>query len=460
MRPSFRGAFTLLGLAVTAALTAGCTDETAPNSTDPTATSIASGVDCVAVREACETVNIDGRTYRYSLTSGDGAQQFRGGSKSVVLFDLGGPGKALFGTGEATYIASQWQGPERLLFLEEPWVTQEVTGNCAESLRLFYRGLHDATSLPASKVAEACRLQERGKWGWSPSNYRGVVEAILEKEKLDLVGVVGASFGAPRVRALMETLNVEWAIFNSPAPYGLDGDEYVDSRAAAAVQVAQEACHECKEPNGVERLIDSTQVALRESPIELETRTPLLTSTDVAAATIGSAYLSKGDRAEFISELARFGPKGADLVAEISDSTLLRFGAEDMSPAILAYFDEVCRSYAPWESVDGRDDSVAGTLGRLHAPCRSVTTTGPHSTQQRGEVVVPTCLIYSESDGVTPPQFVMPWRHSLGSEGTVLLESESGHASLDMTLRCYRTLVLDQEGESLNSSAGAGRVLD
>ena len=104
----------------------------------------------------------------------------------------------------------------------------ELTGAaCDSALSAFYRAIRrsDAAAF-ARKLVEACRLGTPGRWGWTADDYAEVVDAIAAAEDLELVGVVGTSYGAIRARAVFDRPSLRWLVLNSPAPPAATGAAY------------------------------------------------------------------------------------------------------------------------------------------------------------------------------------------------------------------------------------------
>jgi hypothetical protein len=84
-------------------------------------------------------------------------------------------------------------------------------------------------------------------------------------------------------------------------------------------------------------------------PLQLDERTPPVNGQDVRAAVVGLPYLMPTERAATAASILRPDRAGAAAtVGQLSDALLLRYGTFDMSPATLAYLQEVCGSFGPW----------------------------------------------------------------------------------------------------------------
>jgi len=390
-------------------------------------------------------VVVDGRTFRYLILgerpAGQGATvqpSPRGTAEPLVdaaLVDLGGPGRALFGNDDAASVAARWPGSEVLLFLEEPWVTRQLSDGCARSLRELHAGVRAEQEPSGRGLVAACELGTPGTWGWSADDYRAVVDAVVRKERLRLRGVVGSSYGAPRTAAVTGRDELEWLVLNSPSPAEATGARYLQARTAAVLDALAAACAGCAAAEDAASVVATAQGRLRAAPVVLPERTPPVVAADAAAAAVAAAYLPDAERAALVEALRTPTTQGAALVGRLSDSTLLRYGELDVSPALLAYYDEVCRSYAPWDGLSSVAGPVGALLSRLHAPCAAVARVGgappPAPAQLRS------CVATSERDAVTPPAFARTWTDVL-DEPVTLTVPGTVHAGLEGLTSCLR----------------------
>lgn len=388
-------------------------------------------------------MTVGGQLHRYVITPGKAAAGPTGGS-DVVLVDLGGPGRSLFADRGVNEIVAAWPGDQRLMVLEEPWVSRPLSEGCGAALTSFYRWLRLAPPVgpaPASQAADggpperlvrACGLAEDGSWGWSSSRYRQVVDAALRAEHGRLVGTVGASFGAARASDLWAAaFDLRWVVLNSPAPVGISAQEYLDGRRHGAMLAFKDGCVHCDAG-----AVDAAVARFASAPIVLDDRTPEVTGVDVAAAVVGLPYRAGAERREMVGTLLRDPRAAAPWIGQLSDSVLLRFGEYDMSPAALAYFSEICAQYAGWRALRAPSGPVEALLTRLHAPCRYVPGRVAPPPSRSG---VPACLATADDDYVTPPALTDPWLKRFPGAVRVR-EASEGHAKAARAVRCYERL--------------------
>ena len=310
-------------------------------------------------------------------------------------------------------------------------MTRPASGGCASSLSTFYRSLRGAESLQqpaASALVDACRLNAPG-WGWTPGAYARVVDAIAAKERLQLVGVVGTSYGAVRTESLWSRPSLRWLILNSPAPAAATGAAYLSARRDAVLASFARACRECRDERAAEALLSAAIAALEREPVELSTRTPEVAGVDVAAALVALTHLPPAERTRFAAGLRR--PNAlADSIGRLSDSTLLRYGEYDMSPAMLPYFEEVCGRYGPWPTSIG-SDPVGKLLAALHLPCRSIDRLPAAHTATPASV----CIAHGDQDLVTPRAFAEQWIKRFPS-ARVVDSPQATHGVPELARRC------------------------
>jgi hypothetical protein len=371
----------------------------------------------------CAQVEVGGNVYRYSLQRRGAATR-----REAVVVDLGGPGRALFGSDDHRVFASTWPGREALLFVEEPWVTRPLSSRCAEALEGFLRGLRAAPrkGARASRLVGACGLARAGSWGWTSDQYRLVVERIAEVERVELVGVVATSYGSARTEPLWSLPSVRWLILSSPAWRAVTGSEYLGSRAEGSRAALASTCA-CD----VGRLVTRVRAALARQPVLLATRTPPVEPVDLDAALVGLGYLAPPERERFVAGLSRPVAESAQAIGLLSDATLMRYGEYAMSPAMLAYLDEVCRRYGPWPT------EPTSILAALHAPCARL------ARRQPGRVDAPAavCVAHGGSDFVTPLRVAREWAALLPGARLVRAQHE-GHGARALAAGCAGELGL------------------
>jgi hypothetical protein len=432
-RNSFRRHAALLATVVLA-LGAGCSNNPQMRvSALPEDPEVAGVCDGIRHEEACRSVTVAERVYRYQLLPAASATS----DSPLALVDLGGPGRIVFGAREsdARHFTERWRGSHRLIFIEEPWVTEPVTAACAEALRGRQRSLRQPAGASQeeahSAIVASCRLDDPNRWGFTSSRYAEVADAIAAQEKAALSGVVAASFGARRTARVAERRDVKWLILNSPAARGLDAAGYLKSRHDGVISSLRAACGGCD----VQELLSRAQDKLR-TPRVLDERSVPVTTIDLGAAAIATAYATPQERNQIVAGLPALEQETASKIGLLSDATLLRFDVEDTSPAALAYLSEVCRAYPGWDrgSTPG-EDVVADALATIHAPCSAVRAEPLVDVAQASAA---TCLASSKADAVTPPSAAQTWRFPPPAHE--VLVPDAPHASGDLTDACYEMI--------------------
>jgi hypothetical protein len=150
---------------------------------------------------------------------------------------------------------------------------------------------------------------------------------------------------------------------------------------------------------------------------------------------VGLAYLDD-------AQLARLGPgvvSGRDraTIGELSDRLWLRYGDAQVSPAFLAYLDEVCGAVGSWPARVPRIRTVTDVLAAAHLPCAAVAER-PLRRPSTGRL----CLVTSRADAVAPEALA---RRSFpaASVPAWVRSGERAHSSfegLDACLRRVRAL--------------------
>jgi len=358
-----------------------------------------------------------------------------GKSAGISLVDVGGPGGSVFGSMVAAELASGWPTRERLLFIEEPWVTRAVPPACRDSLQAFQRGVRSAgpVETQARTLVATCDLRSGG-WGWTRQLYSQVAQAIVAKEGGRLSGVLASSYGAIRTREVQQTAS-DWLILNSPAPRHRDGRAYLAERERLARLSLAKACKGCSEQD-LRTTLNGARSAFAEKEVPLPYRTPPVTAIDFDAALLGAAYLPDNERVAFLGKLRTDKSKAAVSIGKQSDSLLLRYGDYAMSAGYLAYFDEVCRDYGPWKT-SKPTSSVNALMQRLHAPCEFLG--GPATTAESPVKPVRTCVATGLSDYVVPEQAAKEWAALVPGAQRVTLRG-IGHGDPLLATACAKRL--------------------
>ena len=174
----------------------------------------------------------------------------------TVLVDLGGPGQAIL-SGSHSLGAfgddfAELGGRYNLLFLEEPWVTQEIPESCNAELSALLNTVRAGrpASTNAANVAQFCQLAQRPgqqpgqpipsrDWGFDPAVYADLVAAIVQRHKLAFTGFIGHSWGAARLDYLMSDTaeappgwnSLAWSVLVRPYPLGVDISALIAERS-------------------------------------------------------------------------------------------------------------------------------------------------------------------------------------------------------------------------------------
>lgn len=420
-------------IAMLCAFVSACTSAESPPDVSDAAASACSGVSSA---QPCSAVVVNGRSVRYSIVP----KAADGDRSKAVLVDLGGPGRVLFAGDDGTQFARVWPGRETLILLEEPWVSASATPPCLDSLRAFYEGIHAAARVSgdgARQLAEKCQLGESGFWGWSPDAYRGAVEAILAKERLQLAGVVSSSFGATRSRWL-SGVPFEWQILDSPSPYEITGRDYLAARSEAASKTVARVCKSCDQ--SAPPALRASIRALNRNAVAVSSRSLAVNGQDLQAALLALPYLPPTEQEDAAKAILRpQNPDNARTIGLLSDSVLLRYGVTDMSPAALAYLQEVCGSFTPWDALAESEPGVDSVADRFHQPCQFVPRLDGAPNESRPSPAR-RCLASSSDDAVTPPAFAERWVDELEIADTVTA-SNASHGAVELAVACYRKLV-------------------
>ena len=380
-------------------------------------------------KHGCRSVVLpDGSTLRFAVLGGQDSPDRQ--PRQAVLVDAGGPGLSIFGEQWPEVLERELSSdlPDAtLVLLEEPWVTSEVPQACDEAVTVNFRAVHasDPTAEPAS-LSQACGLGT-GRWGWTAASYRTAVGAVAHAENLDFEGFVGISFGAQRLRYAPDLFR--WAVVANPAPATATGADYLRARDAGIANMLSTLCG-CS-TDALEQQIRTTADRMAAAPAETPGRSIPVTSADVGAAALALSYQSADVRAAGAASVLGRTTDDA-LIGALADRTWLRFGDDQVSPAYLAYLDEVCSAYGPWPAANaGQDRPVAQALAALHAPCAGV----PSNAAALHEVPAGLALCASSAvdDPVAPPEFSANWA-ALGAF-QVTTEGDS-HGDLTGIGRC------------------------
>lgn len=298
-----------------------------------------------------------------------------------------------------------------VLLLEEPWVVHERPEPCAEAMRSYYRSVRAANGQPATAAAASiwsdCQL-ESSTYGFSPGLYSGAVSAIATDRDTRVVGFVGHSFAAQRLAYLSDSLGgafLQWAVLIRPFPVGVGLHQLIDARATLT-----EAAVGNPAP-----LHESVTVPGRSVPVS---------EFDYWSALAGLGYVSEADWPQALGAVV--GGDDLSLVGGLSDQLWMRYGVDDLSPGMLAQWQEVCATDPDF--VWHQESGVASALNALYAPCAHAEFEGENYLDWSKRI----CVTTSERDLVTPAELV---RDAFARAQIVEVEERS-HGSLQGLDEC------------------------
>lgn len=440
--PRHRSAISALIIVVLLSTLSGCRFGTTgrPENNTAGSASVTAGK-CSGVRSAeCRSVTLaSGRQVRYAiLRPTTTAPQ----STGVVVADLGGPGISLFGMhwpGDAL----RQQLPKKLqavplLLIEEPWVTATYSPECKAAVTSLFRSVHVLATSDAA-VSTSCRLYDHDQpWGWTPESFAEAVKAILNTEGLTLDGYLGLSFGGRRLTYLRDPAP-KWAILVNPAPLDLPAPEYLSGRVSALWRSVESNCPQCPGRQAGTRLIEQASKSLSAVQPAVPGRSVPLAGGDVAAAALSLSYRDTAVRRAFFTALSA-PAKNADreLVGRLADGVWSRYGTDEISPAVLAYWAEVCPSYPGWP-VTPPTDTLGTFLTEWHGPCTALTPQARQRWTLGLNSKVATCVSMLADDPVVPVQSVQTWRKA-GAQ--VIQPAKGEHSDLAGAQGCADRLKL------------------
>jgi len=353
----------------------------------------------------CAVVSVDGRTFRYALTT-------RGGSRDTVLVDVGGPGAAVIGADYPRELVGAL-APRNVLVAYEPWTTAPDLPGCDDAMSAWFLALRRSWPTPDQRSVDArltqvlhdCRLlTDEPVWGFSREQYAEVVEAIARDHHLRLVGFVGFSFASVRLSYLGEL--IPESVLTSPFPLGMRAARYLEMR------------QDVRGPRVREGLVGA-RVANRANP---------LTRLDIDAARLESLYLEPRARHQVVS-----GPDAAQMIGRLSDQLFGRYGVASISHALLAYWEETCPALSGWGAVDTTRYGLPGQLLRI---CQLAFQRG-WVLQPIPQVQPPACVANVRRDGIVTPPMSRWLSHRYGWKVDEMIGG--GHANSRGLTKCLVT---------------------
>jgi hypothetical protein len=273
-------------------------------------------------------------------------------------------------------------GSYNLLFIEEPWVQQNVSESCDHALSSYYetlRGGHASIMAAASYLRTACDLGN-GKWGFTEKSYVTAVQNIETREKIAVKAFLGWSFASVRWSYLSKW-HLNWSVLLRPHPLVATGQQIVQARASAAErQIEKKAGHSI--------------VPVKNA--NLESRSVPVTGFDQLSAIVRSAYL---DNDAFSRNMMRGIVLGSNPqeIGTYSDAVWGRYDVDSISPSYLAQLDEGCVANGSWPEAAPQLKSARDLLEDFWAPCHGITAAKPGAGPD-GRL----CLVVSGPDPVVP----------------------------------------------------------
>lgn len=375
-------------------------------------------------------------------------------AKDAVLVDLGGPGYSVLGMNAIPRFRMnafpRWMKGMTAVSLEEPWVTRPRSEGCRSASAHFYSkarsvlrsdagGLHVRSDVAAMKetargLVDACDLG-KGHWGWEPEQFRAALQAIVKQKQLRLDGAVGVSFGAVRAKYVGNEIR-KWIVLESPAPLGIDARRFLEGlNIGALTRLGQ---WESLGSSSAEQRLAEAARAFDERSERDDNRSIPTTGADVGPAAVALARVTDADFQQYAPDLLSNEPSGS-VIGALSDRTWGRFRVSDVSPTLLAYFDEVCPRYQGWsEALDNaRGSPLAAFLAVFHSPCGAIEgdAASPPKALPATRAQA-SCVISATRDPVTPLSSARAWAKRLSNSKLVTVDSD-GHGSLNLDSCTY-----------------------
>lgn len=361
-------------------------------------------VTCAGESEAtCGTVRVGSQTFRFikaGSSSGAGA----------TLVDLGGPGSAAPTARQLESVRSRLPPAirtQRLIEIQEPWVTRPVTTECARSLEIRYEKIRRGRPEDPSIVVGRCGLDRAGRWGFAPGQYADILRAVEEQTGARFSAFVGASFAAQRLTYL-NGFHLDTVALSHPFPVGAEAARYLQQRGSAAD---------------------------RHWSAAYRATAPLPRTFTTGSAVLASAYLGKAD----ITKLSTLSKSELDgRLEDLRDGLWQIFGMGSVSPAALAYYDEACPALHAWDKVAPTSGTTTrDILTRYHDLCAAVVEARAHGGESpAGLAGYPgaTCVLVSRQDAVIPARLL---RESIVTRRADQIIYDAGeHQSLGELDRC------------------------
>ena len=365
--------------------------------------------------ELCHTVLIGTNSYRYSYVPADYStdNEHRSSGKAVIV-DFGGPGLSVLSGNDLEILTNEYldefANHYDLIVVEEPWVTSDINDGCATALTQFYMSFRPDASefrqrisnvrlLEAAEIVKACKLNSR-VWGLDQESYVRILDAIEAKHDSNVVGFIGSSFGSVRW-AYAGPERFDFTILIRPFPIGVGIDRLLQVRSDVILEHTEEVLQEM-------------------TPVDPpEGRSLSIDIADIVAARIVAA----GNGTSISSAVE---------VGKLSDGMWQRYNHNSISPALLAYWQEVCSHIGSsnggrW---NGSVEDVLGYFKSFHRLCDGI----PQRSLTVPFEVSNVCVVISKEDAVAPSKLARAVFESRGA--AILISEESNHDSLDGFREC------------------------
>jgi hypothetical protein len=395
----------------------GTPESSSPRNDSPTialASGANAGCQSSPVR-GCHEIEVGGRPYRYYF-----APPTSGGNRALLV-DLGGPGLSLAGVLPQDY-ETQFRKDlgtlaqdRALLLLEEPWVTAPGDPACSDSSARFYSWLRrNWRAVGAAHPPDMHCPWGKGRYGWSPGTYRGVLGAVMQRHGILNIHMAALSFGAVRYSYVDDIVGS--AVLARPAAVpGTSIDSVLHARRDRIWQSILAMCAECQRVD-VEQRLSATIMKYAKNSTPVPLRSVPLIDFDVASAFVAQGIGGAG-AASSLAWHSSSGEFDVGAAADLSDALWLRVGEEAVSPGFVAYVDEYCQAY-PGAAERPAVDPVHSVLSAPTVLCGETP-----SVKKEPRPVA--CTVAGSADASAPPAFAQTWR--VREDGARVVSPDARH---------------------------------
>ncbi len=372
-----------------------------PISPEPQASSLC---ETIIVFEQCSAINFTSGNARYAL--------LRTGqpTKSTVFIDFGGPGiSTLSGNYKLAQVHSLLQAygiNANLLVIEEPWVTKKLNPECEMALSFFAANLQVKHSFSLANTLSLCGLDDSEyiwRYGITPNGLTSAINAIIEKENIEIKYIIGISFGSVRALYLNDSLGSVPTYLINPYPIGIPLQNVLEYRAAL-----------------LESWIENAGYSKSD-----------FADIQIASAAIAASYGGKKSFLEFIQQ-AKQGTLSENRLDRLFRSTWFLYGDAMISPAYLAYLEEACKFGAIPDIVPMIESPIRNVMSRFHAPCPDNNL--PQISNLDSMTV--DCVIANQEDPIVPIYLI---EQSFKQTITTNIDPSVPHAWIDSLTDCFNS---------------------